>query len=526
MIKLKVNQIKVSINHSEDDVINQAIKKARADKKNLESFEILKKSIDSRKEPLYVYCVRLNLKKYNVKKLPKDVTVIEKEEEYKYNIGGTRQLTTRPVVVGFGPAGMFCAYLLSEAGYKPIVLERGKCVDERVKDVEKFWNENILNTESNVQFGEGGAGTFSDGKLNTGVKDKYGRQKFVLDTFIKFGAPQSIAYDSKPHIGTDILCDVAKNMRKAIENNGGEIRFCSKLTGIKKNGESYNLLINDCEILKSEICILAIGHSARDTFEMLYNNKFHMEQKPFAIGVRAEHKQAVIDKSQYGIENNNVLPPAPYKVTYNTKNKRGVYSFCMCPGGYVVNASSEEGRCAVNGMSYSGRNSENANSAIVTTIKPTDFPGEHPLAGMHLQRDLEERAYKEGKGRIPVQLYGDFKIGKATEKLGEIHPCIKGNYNFGNIKNILPDYICEAIEEAMPYFGSKIKGFDNEDVVFSAVESRTSSPVRIVRDESFQSNFRNIYPCGEGAGYAGGITSAAIDGIKVFEAVICNYSAM
>lgn len=523
MIKIKVNQIKMNIKHSIDDVVKEALKKAHTQKNNLVSYKIIKKSIDARKSPIYIYAVQLELNKYNLKKLPKDVSIVKKEEKYIYNVTGNKKLEKPPVVVGFGPAGMFCGYLLAKAGYNPIIIERGKDVDSRIIDVEEFWKTGKLNTESNVQFGEGGAGTFSDGKLNTGIKDKNGRQNFVLETFVKCGASENIMYDSKPHIGTDILQIVVKNLRKEIESLGGKIFFESKLTNIEKEGNFYNLEINNSEKIQSQICILAIGHSARDTFEMLYNKSFPMEQKPFAIGVRVEHLQDMINKSQYGVDDCEGLPAAPYKLTYNTKNKRGVYSFCMCPGGCVVNASSEDKRLAVNGMSYSARDGKNANSAIVTTITPNDFESKHPLAGMYLQRELEEKAFNEGNGAIPVQLYGDFVNNKISHEFRNVIPDIKGKYSFANIKNVLPKYICDSIEEAMPYFGKKIQGFDNKDTVFAAIESRTSSPVRIIREDDFQSVFKGIYPCGEGAGYAGGITSAAIDGIKVFESIISEF---
>lgn len=522
---IKINQIKMPVNHTESDVISRASKIGKFNENDIVSYKILKKSIDARKSPVYIYSLQVELRKYNVKKLPKEVNIAGKEVKYNYNITGMKKLKYKPVIVGFGPAGMFCSLMLAEAGYSPIILERGRMVDDRIKDVEEFWKTGKLNTESNIQFGEGGAGTFSDGKLNTGVKEKYGRQKLVLETFVRFGAPENILYDSKPHIGTDILCKVVKNMRNYIIEKGGEFHFDSKLTNISEiNDGVYKLEINNDKVIKTEVCVLAIGHSARDTFEMLYNNNFNMVQKPFAVGIRVEHRQHDINTSQYGTENYEGLPAAPYKVTYNTEGGRGVYSFCMCPGGYVVNASSEKNRCVVNGMSYSDRAGENANSAIVTTVTPDDFPDEHPLSGVEFQRELEEKAYREGNGDIPIQLFKDFKENKRSERIGKIMPSIKGKYTFGNMKKILPDYICSAIEEAMPHFGKNIEGFDDNDVVFSGVESRTSSPVRIVRDDNFHSNYENIYPCGEGAGYAGGITSAAMDGVKVFEAIISIWS--
>ena len=423
-------------------------------------------------------------------------------------------------------------------GYRPILLERGASMEERQKDVQDFWKTGKLNPESNVQFGEGGAGTFSDGKLNTLVHDTHNRGKEVLRLFVKYGAPESILYDAKPHIGTDILAKVVKNIREAIISMGGEVRFHTKVTGIRtKRSIDFSdepalamLHLEDTrtnigEDLLTDVAVLAIGHSARDTFGLLNLSDIKMEPKPFAVGVRVEHPQDMIDESQYGKDAPESIPAAAYKLTAKTKEGRGVYTFCMCPGGYVVNASSEENRLAVNGMSYSGRNGKNANSAVIVTVSPEDFPEKGILGGLAFQRQLEDAAYAEGQGKIPVQLFGDFKKNVPSSSAGTISPQMKGAYSWGNVRSIFPEFIARCLEEGITEFGKKIPGYDRDDAVLSGVESRTSSPVRILRDETLQSSVKGLYPCGEGAGYAGGITSAAMDGLKVAEAVSQKYMA-
>ena len=423
-------------------------------------------------------------------------------------------------VIGSGPSGLFCAYMLAKAGYKPILLERGASVEERTKDVERFWKTGQLDPESNVQFGEGGAGTFSDGKLNTLVKDTFGRNRKVLEIFVEHGAPEEILYVNKPHIGTDILTTVVKKMRDAIVAAGGEVHFHSKVTDLQiQNHCLQSVTVNGKHEIPCNIAILAIGHSARDTFQMLYEKGIPMEPKSFAVGVRVEHKQTMINLSQYGMEENSVLPAASYKVAEQLSNGRGVYSFCMCPGGYVVNASSEEEMLAVNGMSYHDRAGRNSNTALITTVTPEDFSSDSPLAGLEFQRKYEKLAYKIGNGKIPVQLFGDFLKNQMSTKLGKVTPSIKGEWQFANLHECLPDYVCASLEEGMRAFGHKIKGYDAEDTVFSGVETRTSSPLRMERNKQFESNIQGLFPCGEGAGYAGGITSAAMDGIKTAEAI-------
>ncbi len=520
---IKVRQIKIEVEHDNKDyLLDKIIKKLNTKKENIIDYKISKKSIDARKNEIYyVYEVIVNLKNENKINLSKDIIYYE-EKEYKLPPSGDIFLKERPIIVGSGPAGLFSAYILVSAGYKPIIIERGKNIELRTKDVEKFWESGVLDENSNVQFGEGGAGTFSDGKLNTLIKDKRNLGKKVFSTFVKFGSPQEIMYVQKPHIGTDILRDVIKNMREDIIKKGGEFRFNTTLTNIKTENNTLKAIeVNNKEIIPCTALVLAIGHSARDTIKMLYDNKLKMEPKPFAVGVRVMHKQEMINKNQYK-EKANLLPSASYKLTYTTKQKRGVYSFCMCPGGFVVNASSERNRLAINGMSNYKRDEENANSAIIVTTTPNDY-GNDCLSAIKFQRELEEKAYKLASGKIPIQKLIDFKENKKTTSLGSIKPITKGKYEFANLREILPDYIIESLLEAFVNFDKKIKGFASDDTLLAAIESRTSSPIRIIRDESLESSIKGIYPCGEGAGYSGGITSSAIDGIKVAEKIIKKY---
>ncbi len=536
-IVIRINQIKLKYNHSEKDLLYKIadILKLKRDRflSELENYEIIRKSIDAREKPdfKFVYSVNVCLKcEGNLKKsvFNKDVYYTNREK-YEFIPNGKKELKERPVIAGFGPAGIFCGYFLAKSGYKPIIIERGKCVKDRQRDVNAFWNGEPLNTESNVQFGEGGAGTFSDGKLNTLVKDKFYRNRLVLETLVQFGAKESILYENKPHIGTDKLAEIVVKMRNAIIEMGGEVHFDSKLTNIyTENNVLKAVEINNNERIDTEVLVLAVGHSARDTFYMLNKNGLNMEPKSFAVGVRIEHPQLIIDENMYGKSHHafDNIEAAEYKVTHTSQNGRGVYSFCMCPGGYVVNASSETGRIAVNGMSYSDRAGINSNSAIIVSVNPKDYGSSDVLSAVEFQRRIEEKAYEEGKGSIPVQLFGDFCMNRVTTELGEVMPQIKGKYEFGNIRNILPNDICESLIEGIQAFGRRIVGFDREDACLSAVESRTSSPVRIWRNDEFVSNIDGIYPCGEGAGYAGGITSAAMDGIRVFEAIANLYKSV
>jgi len=478
---LRINQLKLKVGHSEEQLKKKLVRELKIRPEELQKFEIRRQSIDARKKPelYYVYSIDVQVKKEKevLKKHPKNV---QKTQDVYYQMPKLEGETPkkRPVVVGSGPAGLFCAWILALAGCRPILLERGACVEERQRDVEEFWKSGILNPMSNVQFGEGGAGTFSDGKLNTLVKDTSGRNRFVLETFVRFGAPPEILYEQKPHIGTDILIRVVKNMRLAICGAGGEVRFHSQVTDIVLDETSLvGVQVNQEEELETDTVIFAVGHSARDTFEMLYEKNLPMQAKSFAVGVRAEHPQKMINASQYGAESVPGLPAAPYKVTAKLENGRGVYSFCMCPGGYVVNASSEEGR-----------------------------------------------SFRAGGGKIPVQRLEDFCKNQISTSFGNVEPQMKGAYAFGDVRGIFPQVLAESIEEGMRQFEHKITGFSDGDTLLSGVESRTSSPVKIPRDENMESEIKGIFPCGEGAGFAGGITSAAMDGMKVAEAVLKKYN--
>ena len=519
------------ISAGEMSVIKKYIeKKLKIKADDIRNIEILKKSVDARKKEQLSFVYQLDIECDNEKKIvsrykKNDVSLKEKKTIIrKINDNIPPENKGQTVIAGFGPAGIFAAYELAKSGYKPIVIERGLDVENRKKTVEKFWNTGELDTECNVSFGEGGAGTFSDGKLNTMVKDRFGYNRKVLETFVRFGAPKEILYLQKPHIGTDKLADVVKNMRLEIERLGGEVRFGVRLDSIntEKENETQKIVsvnVTDRESsqkqeIKCEKLILAIGHSARDTFISLHESDVEMQQKSFAIGVRVEHLQEMIGRNQYG-DMYKILPTAAYKLTHQTKDGRGVYSFCMCPGGYVVNASSQKGMLAVNGMSNYLRDSKNANSAMVVTVGPEDYESDDVLAGMRFQQKWEKKAYEAAGGKIPVQLFGDFKKDRVSSEFGEVIPETKGEYAFANVRKIIPESVASSIEEGITAFEKKIKGYSRDDTLLLGIESRTSSPVKILRDESMQSNIRGIYPCGEGAGYAGGITSAAMDGIKI-----------
>ena len=524
---IQIDQIKIAVPEKEYALASAVAKKLKIEKKDILRLTINKKSIDARKKPdiFYVYSVFVEVESKLENKL-----LSKFSKDNNIHLANIKNFNPhfdclaykgQPVVIGAGPAGLFAAYILALNGLNPIVYERGKSVDKRTEDILDFWDTGILNTASNVQFGEGGAGTFSDGKLNTLVNDKNGRNRFVLETFVKFGAPSAILYDGKPHIGTDILSQVIKNMRQEIISLGGEFYFESKIDDfVIENNELKGLMCKGQFVAASD-AILAVGHSARDTFYTLKDRNIYMEAKDFAVGFRIEHPQAMISESMYG-KAYTELPPAPYKLTSNLSNGRGVYSFCMCPGGYVVNASSEENRLVVNGMSYSKRDSANANSAIVCTVGQKEFDKSNPLAGVEYQRAMEEKAFNLAKGAIPQQLFGDFKEGRVSSSYGDFTSETKGNKAFADLSEIFSREINQSIIDAFQGFGAKIKGFDRYDAILSGIESRTSSPVRISRNQDFQSNIWGIFPCGEGAGYAGGITSAAMDGIKVAEALIAK----
>lgn len=546
---IKINQVKLGATESVKKLKLAAAKILKIEPKDISTLEVLRRSIDARKRPeiYFSYTVLVdtvfdeNKERKLVEKLKNRDISMETPVSYKLpqlndKISGVdkreyfKNEENRPVVVGFGPAGMFAALVLARAGMHPIVYERGAEVDERIRNVEDLWEKGELHKESNPQFGEGGAGTFSDGKINTLVKDKDGRSRFVLDLFVGYGADPLILIDAKPHVGTDRLVDIVRNIRREIEALGGEIRFNTKFTYDKERDKNRNI-------------ILAIGHSARDTYEELYEAGLEMQAKDFAMGFRVQHLQSMINEDLYGevdAETLAALGQGAYKVTHTSqKNGRGVYSFCMCPGGYVVNSSSEEGRLCVNGMSYHKRDGVNANAAIIVSVRKSDYDGEHdPLGGIRLQRELEERAYRLLSGKVPVQTYGDFKKDTASTEssLGEVSPEIKGQYGFSRLNDIfrfdesskyasLNDFN-ETFIEGMESFEYKLRGFSREDTLLAGIEARTSSPVRIPRDENFESNVSGIYPCGEGAGYAGGIMSAAMDGMKTAEALVKHYNSL
>ena len=525
---LRIRQVKINIqNNSYEDIKSAIASKLKINNEEVIDFKINKQSIDAREKNniLYVYELDVNLKNEN-KVLNKKINdvLITPNEEYKFEITGNKILNHRPVIIGSGPAGLYTAYIMAQNGFKPIIFERGEDIDNRIKTVNKFWETGKLNIESNVQFGEGGAGTFSDGKLNTLVKDSKFRNKKVLEIFVENGAPDEILYVNKPHIGTDLLRDVVKNIRNKIIEFGGEFKFNSCLTNINvENNKLKSIEINNKEIIETEVLVLAIGHSSRDTFRMLNKIGLEISGKPFAIGVRVQHNQEMINVSQYGENYPEVLQAASYKLTHKAKNGRGVYTFCMCPGGFVVNSSSEENRLVINGMSNHSRDEQNANSAVIVTISPDDF-GNEPLDGILFQEKLENLAFEKGNGKIPVQLLKDFKENKVTTEYKGVKPIFKGDYTFANLHEILPNYISESIIDALDNWNNKIKGFSSDDTILAAIESRTSSPIKIHRDEiTGESNIAGIYPCGEGAGYAGGITSSAMDGLKVAEYIAKKY---
>lgn len=534
---IRINNIKLNVGYTEKEIEREIQKHLKLT--YTPEYRIAKLSIDSRKKENVHYVMTVDVFAENEKmilsKVHNNNIMSTTEQAYQTPAHGTLQMKHRPVIIGSGPAGLFAGLFLAREGYRPILFERGMNVDERTACVAKFWKqEQPLNLNCNVQFGEGGAGTFSDGKLNTGIKDKSGRRTAVLQTFAEFGADASVLYVNKPHVGTDVLRTVVKNIRNEIIRLGGEVHFQSLMTDFEiLDEQTTKVYIKDsskepegsvCSYL-TDALVLAIGHSARDTFEMLYQKGISMTQKPFAMGLRIEHPRTFINASQYGEnpEYQKLLPAADYKLVHQAANGRAVYSFCMCPGGYVVNASSEPGRLCVNGMSYSDRNAENSNSAIVVNVTPDDFSSNHPLAGMYFQRKWEELAYQAGNGSIPVQRFDDFRMNRTTKKLGEIQPSIKGKYVLSNLNCCLPEYIKDAIIDGVLAFDRVIPGFAAKDAVLSGIEARTSSPIRIDRDADYLSGQSSIYPCGEGAGYAGGITSAAVDGMKVFEAIVRRY---
>ena len=523
---IRLRDIPLPPEHNAHQLQFEAAQMLRISVSKIRHLRIVRRSVDARKKPdikiIYTIdvavdgnekrllkqsgCKRATIAPVSYYKTAKNIPVPEK----------------RPVVVGFGPAGMFAALVLAIAGWKPLVLERGEDAASRHEKVQKFFETGVLDTRSNVQFGEGGAGTFSDGKLNTGVNNP--RIGWILEQFVKAGAREEILYDAKPHVGTDVLLTVVQNIRQRIISLGGEVRFNTQVTELcTKNGRLTGLKTEAGEIIPCDTCVLAIGHSARDTFEMLEETGIPMEPKPFAMGVRIEHKQTTVDESQYGVVS-PVLPPADYKLVQHLDNAT-VYTFCMCPGGHVVAAASEEGRIVTNGMSYADRDGENANAALLVTVNPGDFPYEGTLGGMKWQREIEEKAYAvSGSYRAPAQLVGDFLAGKKSTGAGSVEPTYRPGVTWCDLHDVLPERITDSIAEALPKLDEKLKGFAADDAVMTAPETRSSSPVRIIRDDSRQSSLAGLYPTGEGAGYAGGIMSAAIDGMMTAEAILgVNY---
>ncbi|MGJ8681588.1 NAD(P)/FAD-dependent oxidoreductase [Paraglaciecola sp.] len=526
---LRLNEVKLPLNHEESALTQAITQKLNINPEQILSFNVHKRAYDARNKTdiLLIYTLDIELVEQEelLEQFSDDPHVRETPDmTYQFVAQAPKNLKERPVVVGLGPCGLFAALILAQMGFRPIVLERGKEVRERTKDTFGFWRKKPLNTESNVQFGEGGAGTFSDGKLYSQIKDRkhYGRK--VLNEFVDAGAPEEILYVSKPHIGTFKLVNMVEKMRAQIIELGGEIRFSTRVDKIDLVDEQVKgLHLSTDEYLACEHVVLALGHSARDTFEMLFDVGVYVEAKPFSVGFRIEHEQSMIDECRFG-ENagNPILGAADYKLVHHCKNGRSVYSFCMCPGGTVVAAASEEGRVVTNGMSQYSRHERNANSAIVVGITPEkDYP-DHPLAGIALQRNLEELAFKVGgeNYHAPAQLIGDFLQGTSSEQLGSVNPSYTPGITLTDLSKVVPDYVTHAIREAIPAFDRKIKGFAKADGLLTGVETRTSSPVCIKRGKDYQSiNTRGLYPAGEGAGYAGGIWSAGIDGIKVAEAL-------
>ncbi len=549
---IRLSEIKLPIGTAEglkhsDAILTSAIaKKLKISEQAIQSFIVFKRGVDARKSEniLYVYILDVTvaheaklLAKFN--KDPHVKTTPDTSYHFVATAKDASHNHRRPVIIGFGPAGIFAALILAQAGFKPIVLERGKAVRERTKDTWGLWRKRTLTTESNVQFGEGGAGTFSDGKLYSQIKDPKHYSRKVIEEFVKAGAPPEIQYVSHPHIGTFKLVGMVEKMRETIISLGGEIRFGCRVDDVllekSSNGEQQviGVTLQTGETLHTNHLVLSVGHSARDTFEMLYNKGIYIEAKPFSIGFRIEHPQSIIDKARYGKSYSEDLltkiGAADYKLVHHAKNGRSVYSFCMCPGGTVVAATSEEKCVATNGMSQYSRNERNANAGIVVGITPEEDYPDHPLAGIELQRKLESHAYVMGgeNYNAPGQLIGDFLINKPSTVFGSVKPSYTPGITLTNLKDALPDFAIEAIREAIPAFGKKIKGYDLADGMLTGVETRTSSPIRIKRDnETLESiNTKGLYPCGEGAGYAGGILSAGVDGVKVAEAVSLNISS-
>lgn len=500
----------------------------RIPESDLIGYRIFKESIDARRQHMVYFVYTVDVKVRDEVSVRRRLgNKVQTTPDYQYVLPpvGSHPLYCRPIIVGTGPCGLFAGLILAEKGYRPLLLERGESVRQRVQAIERFWSSGLLNPESNVQFGEGGAGTFSDGKLTTNIKDR--RCRKVLEVLVDCGAPAEILYSFKPHVGTDKLRGVITNLRRTIEAKGGEIRFGAKVTDLLiKGSRIVGVEINNSLQLPTEVVILAIGHSARDTFEVLLRRGLKMQPKPFAIGMRIEHPQALIDTAQYGrFAGHPNLGAAVYKLAFHGQD-RSAYTFCMCPGGYVIAAASEPGYLVTNGMSLHSRSGSNANSAVLVGVGPADFDSGHPLAGVEFQRKWENRAFLAGGKayKAPVQLVGDFLHNRASSGPGSVMPTYRPGVEYGDLSSCLPGCVTSTLRDALRYWDRKLRGFSHPEAVLTGVETRSSSPVRILRDKSYQANIQGIYPAGEGAGYAGGIVSAAVDGLRVAEAIISKYS--
>ena len=523
---IRINNIKVDKNISDEEVFNIIIKKYKMSKDEVNKWYISKKSIDARRKDNIHFSYSIDIDIKSEDKFLKDKNISKIKEVVFPKIELNMNKSIKPIIVGAGPAGLFSALTFIQNGYKPIIIEQGETVEKRKKSVDTFVNNGILDTHSNVQFGEGGAGTFSDGKLTSGISSPYCKK--VLKEFVNFGAPEQILYLTKPHIGTDNLINIIKNMREYIISNGGQFLFNTKFIDLEivNNNISkifvLNLNNNHVETIDTNILILAIGHSSRDTFRKIYEKGLLLEPKNFSVGVRIEHLQSEIDKAQYGTNTKLKLPPADYKLAYHSISGRSCYTFCMCPGGVVMPSSSEKNTIVTNGMSYFARNGENANSAVLVNVMPSDFDSDNPLAGIDFQKKLEEKAFILGGSNYfaPVQRFEDFDNNIDSKFIGSVKPSYKPGYTLSNLNKIMPKFVSDTLKEGIKYFNTKLCGFSNPDSILTGMETRSSSPVKILRDENLTSNVNGIYPCGEGAGYAGGIMSAAVDGIKCAIAAI------
>jgi uncharacterized protein len=525
-MKFIINNLKLSLDEPIEVLKDNCAKKINVEKHEIKSFRIIKESVDARKKTniQFVYSVIFEVDGNPRINLNNDVKILETKKPEAL-VPGNVKLTKRPVIIGTGPAGIFAGLILAQNGFKPLIFERGECVEKRTDIVNEYWKTGKLNSEINVQFGEGGAGTFSDGKLTTRINDR--RSDIVLEELHRFGAGEEILYKAKPHIGTDVLKNVVVNMRKEIVNLGGEVIFNSKLTSVlSKDGKIFGILINGNQEIITDTIILAIGHSARDTYKSLFDGGVSLVPKPFSVGVRIEHSQKLINTAQYGkAAEHPRLGGADYQLFHKT-GARTVYSFCMCPGGTVVASASEEDSIVTNGMSEFARDKENANSALVVSVDPKDFESTHPLSGIEFQRKWERLAFEIGghDHSAPIQRLGDFIEGRATRKLGVVRPSYTGSTKISDLNLCLPTFITDSMKEAIKPFDNKLKGFGMADALLTGVETRTSSPLRILRNDSLEAiGFKGLYPAGEGAGYAGGIVSAAVDGIRIAEQIIKTY---